>query len=357
MTRATAAAGRRTDVRTPPRSTPKPPPRRASAQLTRACELLRSASSVVLLAHINPDADALGSALALGLALRNSGAEVTVAFADPVEVPVSLRNLPGQELIRPASDVPDEPDLVVTLDVNSPQRLGSLVSLLQTAGHSLVVDHHASNGGFGDDQLIDDAAESTTVLVAALLDGLGLPFDHDIAANLYAGLATDSVGFRHASPFAHRLCARLLEVGVEPTELMRPITDLHPFAWLGMLSAVLAAAALDPDAAGGLGLVHTVITAEAAMGIRPEELDSVIDIVRSASEAEVAAVFKELEPDSWQVSLRSRCLVDVAAIAGLLGGGGHVRAAGFGFQGSAADALTLLKNALVGRVPPASLGA
>jgi len=323
--------------------------------LNRACELLAEASSVVLLAHVNPDADALGSALALGMALENNGAQVTVAFAEPATVPASLRGLPGQRLIKPVGAVPAHPDLVVTLDVNSRERLGRLGSLLDTAGDSLVIDHHASNTRFGRNHLVEISAESTTVLVAAILDRLIMPVGSEIAANLYAGIATDTVGFRFASPGAHRLTARLLDAGVNPDELMRPITDLHPFGWLGMLSEVLGNAVLDSAAAAGRGLVSTVIALDAASGLRTEELDSVIDILRTASEADVAAVLKQTGPASWQVSLRSRPgtaegatapSVDVSAVATSLGGGGHVRAAGFGFEGTSDQAISALTTAL-----------
>jgi phosphoesterase RecJ-like protein len=326
------------------------------SDLTTACRLLESAASVVLLAHISPDADALGSALALGLGLEAAGTEVCVAFSEPTAVPESLRGLPGQHLVRATAEVPSDPDLVVTLDVNSRERLGALQTLLDSASDSLVIDHHASNTRFGRHHLVEIGVESTSVLVAAILDRLGLAIDRDMAANIYAGLATDSVGFRFASASAHRLAARLMDAGVNPDELMRPITDLHPFGWLDMLSSVLGAAVLDPSAAGGRGLVSTVITQQAAAGMRQEELDSVIDILRTAAQAQVAAVLKQTGPDQWQVSLRSRpgghaggpavSGVDVAAVATELGGGGHVRAAGFGFRGTPAATIEALTAAL-----------
>jgi phosphoesterase RecJ-like protein len=219
-----------------------------------------------------------------------------------------------------------------------------------------VIDHHASNTRFGQHHLVEIGVESTTVLVAAILDRLGMAIDRDIADNIYAGLATDTVGFRFASASAHRLSARLLDAGVNPDELMRPITDLHPFGWLDMLSQVLGSAVLDTAAADGRGLVSTVISREAASGMRQEELDSVIDILRTASQAQVAAVLKETGIDQWQVSLRSRpggqpggpavSGVDVAAVASELGGGGHVRAAGFGFSGTSQAVIAALTAAL-----------
>ncbi len=312
-----------------------------------AAGLLAAARSVVLVAHVHPDADALGSALALGLGLARRGTQVKVSFAEPDTVPESLRHLPGMALVvDPDELVADGSDMFVSLDVGSRERLGSLVRVLDACPMSLVIDHHASNARFGRYNLIDVGAEATAVLVARLLDRLGIPIDRDIAENLYAGLATDTGHFRHADADVHRLAARLIDCGVRPVDVLHPITDSHPFGWLGMLSRVLDGAGLVPDAAGGGGLVYAIIDDAVRDGLRQEELDSVIDILRTAQEAEVATVIKQTGPDAWQVSLRSRSSVDVAAAAAALGGGGHVRSAGFSHVGTAMQAVTRLCEVL-----------
>jgi phosphoesterase RecJ-like protein len=320
----------------------------ARSEMDVALNLLAHAKDVVLLAHIHPDADALGSALALGLGLARRGKPVAVSFGEPDGIPESLRALPGHHLVVPPDRVPANPDLLVSLDVGSAERLGSLARLLDTCRQSLVIDHHPSNTRFAEFNLVDAKAEATVVLVARLLDRLGIAIDRSIAENLYAGLATDTNHFRHADPDAHRLAARLIDAGVHPPELMQPISDSHPFEWLGMLSGVLGGAVLDRDAAGGCGLVYTVIDDEAKAGLRQEELDSVIDIIRTAQEASVAAVLKQTGGDSWQVSLRSRGPIDVAAAAAALGGGGHTRAAGFTHHGPPQLAVDALRTVLEG---------
>ncbi|MTD13720.1 bifunctional oligoribonuclease/PAP phosphatase NrnA [Nakamurella sp. YIM 132087] len=335
-------------MRTSARARPAGAPSRFDdADLSAAAALLEDASSVVILAHVNPDADALGSALALGLALSRNGCTVQVAFAEPAEIPESLAGLAGAELVVPADDVDPTPGLLVTVDVNSRARLGRLGALVDTTPRTLVVDHHASNTRFGSDHVVDVTAESTTVLIAALLDRMGLPIDTDIAENLYAGLATDTVGFRHSTGAGHRLAGRLLDVGVSPDELMRPITDTHPEGWLGMLAAVLGRAEV-VTASTGTRVVWTWITTEDAAGLRSEELDSVIDIVRTTKGTQVAAVFKQAGPAHWQVSLRSLPGTDVSAVATVLGGGGHVRAAGYSCDGTIGQARERLLAALSG---------
>ena len=201
-----------------------------------ATELLLRARDVVLVAHVHPDADALGSAMALGMGLARRGTPVAVSFAEPQAIPESLRNLPGGHLVVRPEQLPENPDLLVSLDVGSAERLGSLARLLDTCRQSLVIDHHPSNTRFGQFHLVDPSAEATVVLVARLLDRLGIPIDRQIADNLYAGLATDTGHFRHADSAAHQLAARLIDAGVRPAEVMFPITESHPFGWLGMLS-------------------------------------------------------------------------------------------------------------------------
>lgn len=309
----------------------------------QVADVLTRSHSVVLLAHINPDADALGSALALGLALESLGSSVCVAFGYPEQTPDSLCQLPGQHLIT--RELPVDPDLVVSLDAASPGRLGCWRSMFDQAAYSVVIDHHASNGGFGRQNWIDPHAEATVVMVADLLDELGVAITPDIAANLYAGLATDTVNFRFATAAGHRLAARLVEAGVAPEQVLRPITDTHPFSWLGMLADVLNSATLDPDAACGRGLVAVRVRMSDAAGLRQEELDSIIDISRTAQEADVAAVVKQTADREWQVSLRAR-VGNVGRVATMLGGGGHPRAAGYTYDGDYEDLLAELLIAL-----------
>ena len=242
-----------------------------------AVALLEAASTVTVLCHVDPDADALGSALALGEVLRRKGAVVQVAFAAPECTPESLRSLPGAELLADAADVAREVDLLVTVDCGTVGRLGALRDRLGGAGEVLVIDHHFSNSRFGTVNLVDDAAESTTVVVCAVLDAWGVPLDRPLAHCLYAGLVTDTGSFRRAGAGTHELAARLISTGIDPVGINRTLIDTHPFGWLGMLAAVLGGAELEPDAAGGLGLAYAVVTADDAAGLRAEERESVVD--------------------------------------------------------------------------------
>jgi phosphoesterase RecJ-like protein len=318
--------------------------------LSDAATVLADARDVTLFAHVNPDADAFGSAIGLGIALQARGAVVRVSFGAPAEVPESLRGLDDTGLFVPYADVPPVPETLVVLDTGSIDRLGPLAGRVaatrDAGGQVVVIDHHVSNTRFGTLNVVDDRAEATASLVLRLLDELGAPLTEPVARALYAGLVTDTSSFRRATPATHHAAARLLAAGVDGQAVARSLMDTHPFGWLTMLSRVLGRAELDPAAARGLGLVSTTITDADAAGLRPEDVESVINIVRSTSEAEVAAVLKQAGPDIWTGSLRSVGRLDVSAAAVALGGGGHRLAAGFTAYGTISAVWARLRAAL-----------
>src|SRR4051794_4851235 len=307
----------------------RPAPRSVVSVLDEAAA---ARATVVLSGHVQPDADAIGSTLALAEGLRRRGAHVLPTFPSPFVLPPSLGWLPGADALVPSSEVPASPEVFVSLDAASPGRLGELAALLDSAGTALVIDHHASNPGFGDVSLIDPAAPATVTLVAEVLDGLGVLVDRQLATCLYAGLAADTGSFRFGStrPETHELAARLLATGIDHAEISRRLFDTAPFGWLGLLSAVTGRAVLEPEVGEG-GLVWTwSSTAEAAeFGLPGEQLEALVDVVRSTQEADVACVLKGQDDGSWSVSLRSRGGTDLARVALALGGGGHTLAAGY----------------------------
>jgi phosphoesterase RecJ-like protein len=312
----------------PPHGSDVSPAAAVAAVLNDAAE---THATVVLSGHMQPDADALGSALALAEGLRRRGARVLTTFPDPFVLPPSLQWLPGAAGLVSSADVPSSPDVFIALDTASPARLGELAGLLDSAGVSVVVDHHVSNAGFGDLCLLDPGAPATVTLVADLLDHLGLPLDEHLATCLYAGLAADTGSFRFGNtrPDTHELASRLLATGIDHSAISSRLFDTAPFGWLGLLSQVTGRAVLETDV--GDGLVWTwSSTAEAAEhGLPGEQLEALVDVVRSTQEADVACVLKGQDDGSWSVSLRSRGRTDVARVAMALGGGGHTLAAGY----------------------------
>ena len=313
---------------------------------------LRDADEVALLCHVGPDGDALGSMLGLGAALRSLGKRVVASWGgEPFEVPSAYSFLPAVDLLVPPADFPATPPLLVTFDTGSADRLGSLADRVRSAGCCIVVDHHASNTRYGGLHVVDPDAAATAVLVAGLVDGLGVALTQEIAAPLYTGLVTDTGSFKYSSttPSVHELAARLLATGIRHDLISRAIYDTTSFGYVRLLGAACSRAQLEPDAVGGLGLVWSCVDVEdmSAAGLGLADVEGVIDVLRTTAEAEVAVVLKgDPVEGGWKVSTRSKGAVDVGAVCTSLGGGGHRLAAGFSAAGDAQSALARLRDAL-----------
>ena len=308
-------------------------------------------ATVLLVCHVQPDGDALGSMLGFGLGLVQLGfTRVSATFPERFEVPSAFGFLPGQDLLVRPADAPDKPDLGISFDAASVSRLGELLPALEVAPTWIVLDHHASNPGFGSVQLVDPYAAATSLVAARLLDRLGVVPDKDIATNLYVALATDTGSFKFDLTTAevHELAARLVAAGAQPAEVARRVFDSRPFAAIQLLTEVLKRAELDPSAAGGRGLVSAYATLDdlARFGQEPQVLESFMDVLRTAEESDVACLVKPVAPGRWAVSLRSRGETDVSAVAVALGGGGHRLAAGFTGYGDVGEVLAAVRAKL-----------
>jgi phosphoesterase RecJ-like protein len=239
---------------------------------------------------------------------------------------------------------------MVTFDAGSIDRLGILAGHASRADQLIVVDHHVSNTRFGTVNLIDPGAAATAMLALDLIDAAGAGLTRDIAFGLYAGLVADTGSFKYSAttPAVHQAAARLLGTGIEPGTVARELWDRAPFGYLGLLSAVLGRAVLEPAAAAGHGLVWTSVSRadRASRGLSLDAVESVIDVVRRTDEAEVAIVLKQSDDGLWQASARSKGRVDVGRACSSLGGGGHRNAAGVTLAGSAEDAIARLRGRL-----------
>ncbi|GLY94712.1 bifunctional oligoribonuclease/PAP phosphatase NrnA [Actinoplanes sp. NBRC 103695] len=297
---------------------------------------------VLLICHVNPDGDALGSMLGFALGLRRLGVtRLQATFPGAFEVPEPFVELPGVDLLVPESEVWPDPDLVITFDAAASSRLGDLAGRLARARATVVLDHHASNAGFGGINLVDPQAAATSVVAEELLARLDVPLDPQIAECLYVALATDTGSFKFdmTTPRVHEMAARLIATGLRPGEISRRTFDTRPFGAVKLFAEVLARAELEPAAAAGHGLVWTYVTQDdlARHGQRAYVMDALIDPVRTVAEADVAVLIKETGDRTWAVSLRSKGAVDVSAVAVALGGGGHRLAAGYTGHGTPAE--------------------
>jgi phosphoesterase RecJ-like protein len=320
------------------------------AAAVAAIRSLTAEAGVLLVCHVNPDGDALGSMLGCGLGLRRLGLPVQATFPAPYTLAPPFDEMPGQHLLIDPSTAPPAPDLLICFDAASSGRLGELAGRLDTASASIVLDHHASNTGFGEIHLVDPAAAATAVVAEGLLRRLGVPLDAEIAECLYVALSTDTGSFKFdlTTPAVHELAARLLATGIRPAEISRRLFDSRPFGAMKLYGDVLARATLEPAAANGGGLVWSYATLDDLdrHGQQRHVLEGLIDAVRVAEEADVACVVKQVSAAEWTVSLRSKGGVDVSRVAVSLGGGGHRLAAGFTAFGSLTEVIDAIRAAL-----------
>ena len=298
---------------------------------------------VLTTGHEHPDADAVGAALGLGLALATRGAQVETVFADPV--PAMYDFLPGIERARQALPADFEPDLIVVCDGDL-ERTGAVLqdnAELFARVPIVNIDHHVSNTNTGATDWVDASAAATCEQVALILPHLGLGFDTsagDVAQLLTAGLVFDTANFAHSNttPRTLRVASELVAAGATLPLIARRLYRTKPAAQLKLFGRVLARLETSADAR-----LTWSVAREAdfqAAGATHEQSEGLIDLLSQSAGAELVILFKDLE-DGVRLSIRTRDGgVDATVLAAAYGGGGHARAAGATFEGRLDDALT-----------------
>ena len=295
-------------------------------------DLLNSHERFLLTTHVNPDGDAVGSLVGLGLYLEELGKTVLLAMEHPV--PPMYRFLDPEGRVRryePGRDDPDIAacDMAIVLDVGALDRVGRLEAPLRR--HEVPVaciDHHATNNGFADVNVVRPEAASTCSLILGLIRAMGRTPSPRVAEALYVGLATDTGGFRfpNASPQAFRDAAALVEAGADVPRIYEAVYENHSAASLRLLG--LALASLQTDCGGQLAWLTLTQAMFEETGADESETEGIIDHARRLGGAEILIVFRELADGGTRVSLRAKHDLDVGALAARFGGGGHRKAAG-----------------------------
>lgn len=296
-----------------------------------ATRKLRHAKRVCVVGHMKPDADAIGSVSAMVMAARSLGIAATGVIGQAAPIDASLCHIPGALEIVTADSLP-HCDLVVVVDCGSAARTGLLeADILRDPSKVILVDHHDSNPGFGGINLLDPAAESTTTVLREWFRYLGIQLTQPMAHALYAGLATDTGGFRWGRPQMHEFAQELLSYELDIREVSARLFDGGSVRDLTMVGSVLAD--LQIHRAGQYSVVVAVASFDRIEGHHEEAVEGLATMIRGVREADVVAVFKEYQPSVWTVSLRADHL-DVANVATGLGGGGHKHSAGYTDHGS-----------------------
>lgn len=239
-----------------------------------------------------------------------------------------------------------EIEWLFAVDIASADRCGAARPLLAHARNVIVVDHHRTQTCFGTVNWVTNDLESTTTMLFHLCEYAGWEIDRDMATVLFAGLVSDTNSFRWGGIDMFTVGHRLAETGIDTRAITVRLLDDHPFSYLKLLGRVLDGAELHPEAAGGHGVAMAVVGYEDLRHAGENDGESVIDVLRWATEADVAVVLKEYNPGEVVASLRSRRCVNVAKAASLLGGGGHTHAAGLTVFGTIDEAKAAIMAAL-----------
>jgi phosphoesterase RecJ-like protein len=315
--------------------------------------VLTSADQVALACHVNPDADALGSMLGLAAFLRARGVTAVCGVPnEPLELPRWASMLPDAGGIVEPSAFPPEPEVMVTCDCASWDRLVGLTAPAERARELIWIDHHRSNDGRGTVRIVDPTASSTCELVFRLVEAIGGPMPTATATALYAGLVTDTGRFQYeaTTPETLRVAATLREHDFDHARLVQALYEDNGRAYLEVVGTALQRLAFVPEA----DLIWTYLTQAdlSAAGVHPAETDDLIDVIRTDRDADVAVLVKQQKDGRFKVSMRSRGRHDLAALAASFGGGGHRLAAGFTSDRGPASTIQRIVEAL--RVPATS---
>ena len=288
---------------------------------------LSSGRRFAILSHVDPDGDAVGSALGLAWALRGSGREAFVAL--PGGVPKLYSFLPGvEDVAASAAELPGSFDAVVAVDATSPSRLGSLAAVLSRGAMVLNVDHHGDNTRFGDVSWVDRTACATALLIHELAQDARWPVGAEAAACLYTGILTDTGRFTFANTDARALAAaaELAEHGAAPDDIAHRIYELRSAASTRLLSRALATLTLhDGGRVACLTVTPEMLAETGATGEDPEGFSN---WARSIEGVRVGLFLRDTGDGTVRISFRSNGGVAVDAVAGRFGGGGHPGAAG-----------------------------
>jgi phosphoesterase RecJ-like protein len=293
---------------------------------------IKANESFLVVAHENPDGDALGSMLATSIALRGLGKDVVMYLSGDAPTPGEYGFLDLSDLRRTLPDDLEE-RVLLALDCASERRIGPEPEAVERARLVVNVDHHHDNSRFGDLNLIVDDASSTAEIVNDVLASLEIPLSPEIAEALYVALVTDTGRFQYSNttPKALRLAADLVEAGADVHGIFRLVYETVQWAKLKLLALALERAELYEN--GRLVVTYLLKDDFAAVGAEEPYSEGIIDYLRSVEGSEMVALIREPPRDegpSRRISLRSsRDEVDVSAVARAADGGGHRQAAGF----------------------------
>lgn len=294
-------------------------------EFEKAKKIIDGSNSIYMVAHINPDGDAIGSTCALYFALKSIGKDAHVICPSYSQV---FEFLPGASEMVP-SVKEDTYDLLICLDASDNGRLAITEEDYNKAKKIIMLDHHQKSHPYGDVQYINDELSSTCEIVYNFIKYLNIPFDKNSASLLYAGMMTDTGSFNYSntSSATHRAIAELLDIGANSVYICKKLNDTMKEAKLKLIAKTIDNMEVFYD--GKMRYSYVDYETISGLGIHDEDAEGMTNYLRMVEGTEVAVYVRGKSDGSLKVSMRSGGNVDISKIAIGFGGGGHPRAAGY----------------------------
>ncbi len=295
------------------------------ALMKQAVELINEYDNIYICSHVQPDGDNIGSTLALYMAIKKKKENVKVIKAD--EIPSDYLFLPNIQVIKEFSI--DEPvDLFISLDSSDIDRLGPGKELLKRAKKVINIDHHVTNNGFGDVNIVLPSASATGEIVYKFIKHMDVEIDKDIATCLYTAISTDTGRFMYSNTTyeTHLIVSELLKIGIDVNSININLYQNRSIERTKLFLEALSNMEFYLDGKIGIAVVTQEMLSK--NNAKLEDSEGIVSFIRDTSTIEVACLLKEMSEKEIKVSLRSKQHVDVSKIALNFGGGGHIRAAG-----------------------------
>ncbi len=310
--------------------------------IDKITEKLLSLEKAYILVHTSPDGDALGSSLALGEFLRSLGKTADVVLEKPIHG--SYAFLEGEALMPEQAT---ESRSVIVLDCGDLPRVGETMPVYENAIETVVIDHHATNPGYGDLCLVKGDMSSTGEIVFEIIKNTQREYNSRVAFLLYTAIISDTGGLRYSSttPDTLRAVAELVEKGIDIAYINRMLFENNPLRTIKLKSLVYST--LEIRCGGKVALVKLTEDMLEKTGADEGDSEGFVNIPRSVEGVEVGMFFKARQGEV-RVSLRSNAYADVSLVAKQLGGGGHIHAGGCTVKGTMEDAVKTVLEKIEG---------
>ena len=291
---------------------------------------IEKANTIAILTHESPDGDAVGSSLAMSLALKKIGKNPDVIIP---EYSKTYAFLPDSENIKTESDIKNY-DLAIALDCGDIKRLNGFVNYFDDAKETIQIDHHNMNPMFADHNYVDHTSPACCQILVIVFNYLGIEIDKEIGTCLLAGIITDTGGFKYQGVTAEtfEFAADLLRSGINVSSIYKKVMQIKPRANFELSKLAMDRMEFLED--GKITFTYITVEDENNVGAEKGSHEGIVEIGRDIEGVEVAIFLHQAEDGEYKVSLRSNDYLNVSDVCLMFGGGGHVRAAGCKLPGT-----------------------